>query len=234
MDPPIEIELLHVDDQIVAALKPSGLLVHRGWAQDTTAALQLVRDAIGQRVHPLHRLDRGTSGVLLFARDRDTARTLSSSFQLGHMEKNYLALVRGRISSAGRIDYPIPRRDGGPRVDASTSYRPVAQSPVDRCTLVDVRPHTGRLHQIRRHLRHLTHPLIGDVRYGDGRINRRYRENCNLHRLALHAWRLAFDHPTTGLRVTIEATLPNELVHAFARLGLPTHLPTPAPTSRES
>ncbi len=219
------IDLLFVDEHVVVANKPSGLLVHRGWDNDDDVAMFRVRDILGEHVHPIHRLDRGTSGALLFARSRPMAAVLSRSFEEHRVEKTYLALVRGEPPAEGVIDYAIPkgeRGEGGPRVEARTRFRLVLRSPVDRCSLVAAVPETGRLHQIRRHLRHANHPLVGDVTYGSGVINRHYRAEYNLHRLALHASRLEFEHPATGARMVVEAPLPEDLVSAFVKLGLPT------------
>jgi tRNA pseudouridine65 synthase len=181
-----EIELLFVDAHLVVANKPSNLLVHRGWGNDDDVALFRVRDALGQRVHPVHRLDRGTSGALLFARSPAVAAALSGLFERGQIEKRYLALVRGAPPEEGVIDYAIQKNEDGPRVPAVTRFRRVARSPVDRCALVLAIPETGRLHQIRRHLRHIDHPLVGDVKHGSGIVNRHYRATYGLHRLALH------------------------------------------------
>ena len=221
------IELLYVDDDVVVANKPSGLLVHRGWDNDDDVAMFRVRDAVGAHVHPIHRLDRGTSGALLFARSREMAAVLSKSFEEHRVEKTYLALVRGEPPAEGLIDYAIPkgeRGEGGPRVEARTRFRRILRSPVDRCSLVAAVPETGRLHQIRRHLRHANHPLVGDVTYGSGVINRHYRAEYDLHRLALHASRLAFEHPVTRARIVVEAPLPEDLASVLTKLGLPTDL----------
>jgi tRNA pseudouridine65 synthase len=221
------ITLLHVDEHIVVADKPSGLLVHRGWANDDDVAMFRVRDALGgAHVHPVHRLDRGTSGALLFARSREVAAVLSRAFEEGLVAKRYLALVRGTPPEEGLIDYPIPRAEDGPRVEARTRFRLVLRSPVERCSLVLAMPETGRLHQIRRHLRHANHPLIGDVTYGSGSINRHYRAEYNLHRLALHACRLEFPHPTTGVWLVVEAPMPADLGAALVLLGLPLNAPS--------
>ncbi len=214
------IELLFVDDHVVVANKPSGLLVHRGWADDDDVAMFRVRDAIGERVHPVHRLDRGTSGALVFARNPDAAAALARSFEEQGVEKRYLALVRGVPPEAGTIDYAIQKSEDGPRVPAITHFERVARSDVDRCSLVLARPETGRLHQIRRHLRHIDHPLVGDVRHGSGPINRHYRATYDLHRLALHAASIAFTHPVTGARVSVEAPMPDDLRIPLAKLGL--------------
>jgi tRNA pseudouridine65 synthase len=215
------IDLLFVDAHVVVADKPSGLLVHRGWDKDDDVAMFRVRDAIGQHVHPLHRLDRGTSGVLVFARTRDAAAALSNAFEGGRVEKHYIALVRGSPPDAGVVDHPIPRREGGPRVPATTRFVRIARSPVDRCSLVLAAPETGRLHQVRLHLRHIDHPLVGDVTHGSGTINRQYRAKYNLHRLALHAHRVMFDHPVTGARIDVTAPIPDDLGDALGLLGLP-------------
>lgn len=214
------IELLFVDEHVVVANKPSGLLVHRGWDNDDDVAMFRVRDAIGARVHPVHRLDRGTSGALVFARTAEAATALARSFEEKHVEKRYLALVRGVPPASGTIDYPIQKSEDGPRVPAITHFERVGRSEVDRCSLVLARPETGRLHQIRRHLRHIDHPLVGDVRHGSGTINRHYRAEYNLHRLALHATSIAFSHPATGERITVDAPMPDDLRAPLARLGL--------------
>jgi len=217
----LPITLLWVDEHVVVADKPSGLLVHRGWDDDDDVAMFRVRDAIGEHVHPLHRLDRGTSGALLFARSPEIAAALAKDFERGAVDKGYLALVRGEPPTEGVIDHPVPKGEGKERVPAVTRFEKVARSPIERASLVLASPETGRLHQIRRHLRHLGHPLIGDVNYGSGEINRHYRARYGLHRLALHAVRLAFTHPVTGARVEVVAPLPGDLGGPLAAMELP-------------
>ncbi len=224
MDPDVadcSIRLLYVDDHLVVADKPSGLLVHRGWDNDDDVAMFRVRDALGgAHVHPVHRLDRGTSGALVLARDRVVAAKIMALFEEGRVKKAYLALVRGMPPDEGVIDYAIQKKEDGPRVSALTRYRTLARSTVDRCSLVLALPETGRLHQVRRHLRHIDHPLVGDVKHGSGAVNRHYRATYGLHRLALHAVRIAFDHPVTGVRVDVTAPLSIDLAEPLARLGL--------------
>jgi tRNA pseudouridine65 synthase len=214
-----DIELLYVDDDVIVANKPAGLLVHRGWDNDDDVALFRVRDAIGARVHPVHRLDRGTSGALVFARTAEAAAALAKSFAERAVEKCYLALVRGAPPHSGTVDYAIPKSEGGPRVPAVTHFRLVEQAPSERCALVLARPETGRLHQVRRHLRHIHHPLVGDVKYGDGKINRHHRAAHGLCRLALHAAAIAFVHPSHGARVEVKAPLPDDLAGPLERMG---------------
>lgn len=148
-----DIELIFVDDDVIVANKPSGLLVHRGWENDDDVALFRVRDAVGAHVHPVHRLDRGTSGALVFARTPAAAATLGRAFADGRVDKRYLALVRGTPPERGVIDHAIPAKEGcRERVPAVTRYRLVARSPIERCSLVEAMPETGRLHQVRRHM----------------------------------------------------------------------------------
>jgi tRNA pseudouridine65 synthase len=219
--PSKDIALLYVDAHVVVANKPSGLLVHRGWDNDDDVAMFRVRDAIGAYVYPLHRLDRGTSGALVFARSAEVAQTLARAFEEGRVKKEYLALVRGAPPEAGVIDYAIEKREGGPRVPACTRFRTIAASTVDRCALVLAEALTGRLHQVRRHLRHINHPLVGDVKHGSGVINRHYRLVYDLHRLALHARRVSFQHPVTAEPVDVVAPIPDDLAVPLAKLGLP-------------
>jgi tRNA pseudouridine65 synthase len=222
------VEILFEDADIVVVAKPSGLLVHRTEASaDEPAVLQLARDATGgAHVYPVHRLDRSASGVLVLARSSAAARVLHEQLEEGRADKRYLALVRGEPPEAGTIDHPIPRREDGPRVPALTEYARVASVRVawtdgraQAYALVEARPRTGRWHQIRRHLKHLGHPLVGDVNYGRGEHNRFCRERYGLARLALHAASLAFDHPTSGARVSFAAPLPDDLRAPLVRMG---------------
>jgi tRNA pseudouridine65 synthase len=206
------------DEVLLAVNKPSGLAVHRGWAREKQTALALARNLAGRHVYPTHRLDRGTSGVLLFALDRPMAAAIGEQFAGGGVEKHYLALVRGIAPDSGVIDHAIAQRPGAARVPATTSFRRLAS--FERYSLVEATPHTGRLHQVRRHLKHISHPLIGDVRYGKGEHNRLFRDRFGLHRLALHAARLSFTHPNEGQRVIVRAPLPRDLAGPLEAMGL--------------
>lgn len=201
--------LLYRDDHVAVADKPSGLLVHRGWGNDRDVLMMRVRDELGCWVYPVHRIDRGASGAVLFALSSDTARILGGAFERAEVHKRYIALVRGIPEESGVIDHDIPRRPNGPRVPAVTDYRRLEV--FGRYALVEARPRTGRLHQIRRHLKHISCPLIGDVRYGKGEHNRLFRDKYNLHRLALHAMELRFPHPVTGEEIAVESPLPDDL-----------------------
>ncbi|HUT78857.1 MAG TPA: pseudouridine synthase [Polyangia bacterium] len=215
-------EVVHRDERLIAVVKPAGLIVHRGWGLDPVTLTGLVRRLVGlPAVHPVHRLDRGTSGLVLFALDRESAVRLGSAFEAGSVHKRYLALVRGMAPDSAVIDHPLPRREGGPRVPARTAVRRLADAPTEPrgSSLVEVCPDTGRPHQVRRHLKHLDHPVIGDANWGKGPLNREFRERYGLARMALHAAGLAFDHPFTQARLSLRAPLPPDLAGPLARMG---------------
>lgn len=217
------VPILYRDDSLVAVAKPSGMAVHRGLSQERIVLLTVVRDQIGRHVYPVHRLDRSTSGVVVFALDSGTARALQERFEGGAVVKRYIALVRGITPEAGVIDHPVPRAPDGPRVPAVTEYRRLGT--FERYSLLEVLPRTGRLHQIRRHLKHVSHPLIGDVKYGKGEHNRLFRERFGLHRLALHALEIGFEHPADGHPFRAAAPLPEDLARPLLAMGLPVHFP---------
>lgn len=213
----LELPILHRDASCIVVNKPSGVIVHRGLANDTQDVMRSLRDRIGARVYPVHRLDRGTSGALVFALSSDVAHVLGKAFEQARVEKRYWALTRGRPAD-GEIDYAIEKREGGPRVDAVTTVRCLGVA--GRYALVEALPLTGRLHQIRRHLKHVSCPIIGDVRYGKGEHNRYFREHYGLHRLALHAVEIAFPHPETGAPLRVQAPLEPRLRSCLEALGL--------------
>ncbi len=220
--------VLHLDEHLVAIDKPPGLLVHRTQlaAQEDEAALQLLRDQLGQPVWPVHRLDRGTSGVLLFALSAEVASLLGAMFEQSQMDKRYLALVRGwPRDDAGLIDHPLARDPelpsaGQPMLDAQTRWRvlqraewPIttdARFPTTRMALLEAEPLQGRRHQIRRHLKHMAHPILGDATHGKGPLNRAVAAHLGVQRLWLHAQRLVLKHPVSGDMLRLEA--PPELV----------------------
>ena len=212
--------LLWRDDRLVAVANPAGLAVLRGLARERVVAMTLARDQVGRHVFPVHRLDRATSGALLFALDPAAARLLQKQFESGTVHKRYLALVRGIAPDEAVIDHPVPNDEDGPRVPAVTEIRRLGI--FERYSLVEAVPRTGRFHQIRRHLKHLSLPLIGDVRYGKGEHNRLFRERFGLHRLALHALEIAFAHPEDGRPLRIVAPVPEDLAGPLRAMGLST------------
>lgn len=238
--PKEELPILYRDEHIVVVDKPSGLLVHRSQIDrhETRFAIQILRDQIGQWVWPAHRLDRGTSGVLLFALSSEMASQLGKQFEAGTVGKRYLAVVRGIPPCAGSIDHPLKRqRDPyefagelcSDEVQAAlTHYRRLAEIelpfavdryPSSRYALLELNPETGRQHQLRRHLKHLAHPIIGDATYGKGRHNRFFAEHFGCHRMLLACTMLAFDHPVSGRRLEIKTPVSGEFAATLAQLG---------------
>lgn len=227
--PPTRLPVLYRDEQLIAIDKPAGLQVHRSRiSQATEFVLQRLRDQIGQRVFPVHRLDRPTSGVLLFALDPAAARALAAQFQARRPQRRYLAIVRGYPPLQDCIDYPLQdEQDAAPR-EAITWFRrlatielpfAVSRYPTSRYALVAAELRTGRRHQIRRHFAHISHPLIGDTTHGQGSHNRLFRQEFGIHRLLLHAHRLQFEHPATGREILVKAPLPVEFELLFERFA---------------
>ncbi len=254
------LEILYRDDSLIAIHKPAGLLVHRSpiAADAERFAVQLLRNQIGRRVYPAHRLDRGTSGVLLFALEREVAARLGALFESRQVDKRYLAIVRGHPAEQGSIDHPLVRqldpieRDRGrgagrrdalaeddepPADDSATAataqpaltrYRRLAiaelpyrvdRYPSSRYALVELVPETGRRHQLRRHLKHLAHPIIGDATYGKGRHNRLFHSLFGSGRLLLACTGLAFTHPVSGAALRIAAPVAADFARVAQALG---------------
>jgi tRNA pseudouridine65 synthase len=212
------VAIVHRDARCVVVDKPSGIATHRGWdggGEGNDPLLQRVRDLVGCYVYPIHRLDRGASGLVLFALDGDAAREFSGAWP--EADKRYLAITRGHPPEHLMIDHPIPRAPGEERVAARTEIW--RRETFGRYALVEARLHTGRLHQIRRHLKHISCPLIGDVRYGKGEHNRIFRAEHALCRLALHCTGLVVAHPDGG-SLAVTSPLAGDLAAAIASCRL--------------
>jgi tRNA pseudouridine65 synthase len=223
------LQILYRDADLVAVNKPSGMLVHRGWARDGVPVLQALRDQIGQHVFPVHRLDRATSGVLLFALSSEMARAVQTQLDAHEVNKRYLALCRGRDASLLCVDHPLAKRKGGEKRPAITDFKLLGH--FERYGLYEARPRTGRLHQIRRHLKHASHPIIGDVRYGKAEHNRLFRERFGFHRIALHASDLILRQPRTQQRLHLRAPLFPDFAQLLLTLNLADTVADPAAPS---
>lgn len=227
-----DLDILHRDESLAVVNKPAGLMVHdsalaRG---ETDFAADRLRAQFGRPIFLVHRLDRATSGCLLLAFDRDTASALGKTLMSHAVEKDYLAVCRGWPEPAGgTIDHPL---DGGPgkpqKKPAVTDYRVLATGelpvpsggfPTSRFALLRCSPQTGRFRQIRRHLKHIHHHLLGDTSHGDGQRNRMFRVELGVHRMLLHARRLAFPHPADGRCVEVFAPLDAEWDRVLQRFG---------------
>lgn len=226
----MQLEIIYQDDQLVAINKPHGLLVHRTTiANDVSEfALQLLRDQIGIKVYPCHRLDRKTSGVLLFAMDETTNSLMQKKFADGLVQKKYLAIVRGFTNDKGIIDYPL-KKDNSILQEAVTAYKtldrteleiPFSNQPTSRYSLVEVEPLTGRMHQIRKHFAHIFHPIIGDRPHGCNKQNKLFKEKWNMTTMMLHSSVLKFQHPYISEEVLILAGLSSEFKRVLSFLNI--------------
>jgi tRNA pseudouridine65 synthase len=224
---------LFEDTSIVVVNKPSGVLVHpmeQGLAPQNVheeTCLSLIRNHCGQRVFPVHRLDRATSGALLFAKSASVANSLCQQFDRGSVSKKYVALVRGWMPASLHVDHPVWNEIRTERREAQTIFAclkcfelntPSAKHRTSRYSFVQCEPLTGRYHQIRQHLKHLHHPIIGDTTHGDGFHNRFFRTQFHFHRLFLHAQEISFEHPLSQQLTTLEAPFPPELENLINEL----------------
>lgn len=221
-------EILFQDEHLIAVNKPAGLLVHRSSiAKDATEfALQKTRDFVGKEVHPIHRLDRKTSGVLLFTFDKNTLHSMQNLFNEGKVRKEYHAIVRGFTDDSGKIDYALVN-DKGLTQSARTIYtthkkweitKSFGRYKTSRYAYVHVFPETGRMHQIRKHFAHIFHPIIGDRPHGCNKQNRFFKREFNLMEMLLQAKSYSFEHPVTSDKIIIQAPLWNEFMRIVSLL----------------
>lgn len=236
--------VVYQDDYLIAINKPSGLLVHRSEIDrhESRFALQLVRNMLGHHVYPVHRLDKPTSGVLLFAKTPEVASKVVDLWRERAVEKRYLAITRGYFPESVHLDKamspPVDKYARHEKIkppqEAITDFRCLAQVelpieidkyPQSRYSLVEALPKTGRKHQIRRHLKHLAHPIIGDARYGKGKHSRYFRDHFEAPRLLLHAWQLTMEHPITGETLVLIAPLDNVFRRLIKRFAWQSQLP---------
>ena len=235
-----QLDILYHDKYLVAVHKPAGLLVHRSMIDrhETRFALQMVRNQVGQHVYPVHRLDKPTSGVLLFALSPEVAKVVGEQFTAHTVEKTYHAVVRGYVDESGVIDYALKeeldkKSDKQAKLDkeaqdAVTVYKRLATVELNqavgryhtaRYSLVQLKPKTGRKHQLRRHLKHIFHPIVGDTTHGDGKQNQFFREHLACHRLLLQASSLSLQHPITQQKLCIQAAKDSSFNTIIETLG---------------
>ncbi|UPW17159.1 tRNA pseudouridine(65) synthase TruC [Agarivorans sp. TSD2052] len=232
---PDELDILFQDEHYVAIYKPAGLLVHRSWIakEATQFAMQILRDQLGHYVYPVHRLDRPTSGVLVMATSSEAARKLSEQFSTHTIYKQYLAVVRGYIEGVHDLDYPLKEKldkmvdakaqQDKPAQSAFTQYKGLQLAELDypsgkfatsRYSLLSLEPKTGRKHQLRRHMHHLSHHIIGDTTYGDGKHNRLFKQ-LGHPGLWLISKQLGFVQPYTQQQILIDCPLPQRWKSLF-------------------
>jgi tRNA pseudouridine65 synthase len=232
-----QLDIIYRDEFLVAINKPSGLLVHRSAIDrhETRFAMQMLRDQIGQHVFPVHRLDKPTSGVLVFALSAEIAALMGNIFAEHRLQKTYVAIVRGIAPEYQLLDYPLieeldkytdkDARNPTPKSAVTEFFRlaevalpyPIDKYPESRYSLVKCVPQTGRKHQIRRHLKHLSHPIIGDAKHGKGNHNRFFQQNFDANRLLLAATELSFTHPITQTELQLIAPLDETMTQLINR-----------------
>lgn len=223
------LEIVYQDDHIIAINKPHGLLVHRSSiANDAKEfALQLLRDQVGRHVSPVHRLDRKTGGLLLFAFEKDVEIALHQQFQNGQVMKKYLAVLRGHSPDQQDIDYPLAKENGTVQ-EAFTAFVtlkraelniPFGKHETSRYSLVEATPTTGRMHQLRRHFAHIFYPIIGDRKHGCNKQNKFFKEQWDMTTMLLHASQLSFKHPVTADQVILKADIGQEFQRMNQLMG---------------
>lgn len=221
------LSILYQDDFLVATCKPSGLPVHRDdfSPRGQVVCLQTLRDQIGREVHPIHRLDSATSGVLLFALSRDVLALMSKQFMTRGVQKVYHAVLRGWIEESVQCNEPL--QGEGKSLEAHSHFKLLKQISLpwpnkrhteSRYSYVEVRPTTGRFHQIRRHANYLGHPIVGDTKHGNGEHNRLWRTHRHCFRLLLHATSLELVHPVHETPMTLVAEPPVEFSRQLTEL----------------
>lgn len=209
--------IIHEAEHYFAIDKPPGFFVHPPESSPYPVAKERVclfhlEKKFGRSVFPVHRLDAPTSGIVVFARSREATRALSMKFMNREIEKTYLAVARGYVEDEGSIELPLESK--GESIPAETEYSrlakvelpfPVGRYPTARYSLVEVRPVTGRWHQIRRHFDRISHPIIGDIEHGDSHHNRFFRDRLGINGLCLRATRLVFADPWSGTMIELRA-----------------------------
>ncbi|HTK22161.1 MAG TPA: pseudouridine synthase [Mucilaginibacter sp.] len=219
------LEIIFRDEHLIAINKPHDLLVHRSpiAAEVEVFALQLLRDQVGQKVYPVHRIDRKTAGVLLFAFDKAVEIEMQQQFMDNRVSKRYLTVLRGHTPGDGEIEYPL-RKENGTLQEALTTYHTLKRAELDvpfgkhatsRYSLVEATPKTGRMHQLRKHFAHIFHPIIGDRTHGCNKQNKLFKDKWEMTTMLLHASELTFNHPVTREIVTIKASLQPEFIRVM-------------------
>mgnify|MGYP000279349289 CR=1 FL=1 len=237
LSPPLDV--IYQDKHLIAIQKPAGLLVHKSPIDrhETRYAMKILRDQIGQWVYPVHRLDKPTSGLLLFALHPDIAKQIGEMFEEQRIQKEYVAIVRGFTEPEGHIDHALKEIAVFKHLEKQAQQKPPKESVTDylrlktyelpytdgrfatsRYSLVKLYPKTGRKHQIRRHLKHISHPIVGDVKYGKGEHNRLFNEYLSSHRLLLAAQTMTFPHPVSGEELKLECPIESNFSETLNKL----------------
>lgn len=215
------VEVLYHDEHIVAVSKPSGILVHpyKSRSNQRKTLMSVTRDQIGQYVYPIHRLDRPVSGVIMFGLSSRAVKIVKDRWHTHETKKEYIALCLGVPPEEGKFDFPL-QNEQKVKQDALTEFWPIYNFD-DKYSLVKVRIHTGRKHQIRRHFSRTRHNIIGDTTYGQGKVNHQFQTDFSLMRIFLHAYLLEFVHPFENKKISLVSPLSSDLVEVLKKMNLP-------------
>jgi len=231
-----EISIIFEDSEILVVNKPNDLIVHQskfGGKIDNKSLCQILHQQIGQPVYPVHRLDRKTSGVLLLSKNKANIPRLQAQFTDQTINKKYIALVRGHVLDSGSVDTPIKPEGKTIYKSALTLFKPIDHIEVDiavppystaRYTLMELSPKTGRTHQLRKHMNKISHPIIGDPKYGNRHHNHMFEKKLEISKLFLHALQLRVQHPETNESLIFEADLPSFWTTMFQQFNWITKL----------
>lgn len=228
------LEIIFENDRYLAINKPAGMLVHRtnlAFEERALIAERILKKQLGYKVYPLHRIDRPTSGIVLFGKSSEAASALQPLLITEKVKKYYLCIIRGHIETPnGILDFPLTKKMEGELQEAKTTYWTLSQTEIpysssprytsSRYSLLMVYPHTGRMHQIRRHMAKARHYVIGDTTHGDNKQNRFFRAQFGSMNMYLHAWKVQFEDPVTGGQIEIQADLPPHFSTMVQNLGL--------------
>lgn len=229
-----KLEIIFENENFLAINKPPGMLVHRtnlAYEEHVLIAERILRQQLGYKVFPLHRIDRPTSGIVLFAKSSEAASALQPQFTTDKVKKHYLCIVRGHMDAAhGILDFPLSKKLEGELREARTEFWTLAETEIpfsssdryatSRYSLLKVYPQTGRMHQIRRHMAKARHYVIGDTTHGDNKQNNFFRAHFGSTHMYLHAWKLAFEEPNTGQHIEITADVPIHFLDMLQKLSL--------------
>ena len=228
----MDIKIVFEDEYLLAVNKPNDVLIHHSFMardrDDEQTLLDMLKEQLGYKYYPIHRLDRKTSGVLLLAKKREDVRAFQILFQENEVQKIYYALVRGFAPETGRIESPVKGRDANVYKDALTNFKKLKEVCLDipvhpynqsRYSLLELKPETGRLHQLRIHMNKISHPIVGDPKYGDRFHNRMFESKFDCTKLFLHARAIQFVHPITKKELNIQADFPSHWTVVMESFG---------------
>jgi len=225
------IEIVYEDDYLIAVNKPNNFIVHEShYARNIKeiTLLDFLYQQLGYHVYPIHRLDRKTSGILVLLKNKEFVAQFQALFTSNSINKTYYAIVRGFSKDSDSIDSPVKNDDTGVYKDALTKYETIQQFETEipvhpyntsRYSLVKLTPETGRMHQLRIHLNKISHPIVGDYKYGDRFHNRMFENELNCIYMFLHAYSLEFIHPITNKKLVLSANFPNDWDKIFKKFN---------------